>query len=231
MFSNPDDQEGISCPWIKASGLPLSVGKFFPDAEEPYLWRSDIQCLAWAILKLEWSPLGSLFDHKRGEFSRLLLCAASTNFKVLLEATITDIQPSCNAKGPDANLNEALKIILPMASGVLQSDFSRQLHKALFDLERVLPSKLGIEVPYLAIEIAFLTSATFRNFVHQAIVQQSKNTLSATILTLQADAGQLLVTLPNKFSGKVFALHFDEVFHSQRVERGGVMRIRKERKM
>lgn len=77
-------EENVSSPWIRSASF--DVDKYF--RQEVLLWRSDIQALALGMMELKWSPRGCLFDAKRGQFCRRILCQPSSRLYALSEATL-----------------------------------------------------------------------------------------------------------------------------------------------
>ena len=206
VSGDPDDPEGISSPWIKTESL--AVDEYFDDPS--LLWRTDVQCLALGILKMEWSPRGCLFDARRGLFCRRLLCSASASLRALLQASYRICEASTSPTPARTNLTGSIKRLLPMCASRITAIFSRALHKALYDFEQALNSDDTPGLHSMAIGVIFITSETFRNFVLGPVMEQDSH---ANILTLDPDSKSFTIIAPGTFLNKKFVLDFDAVFH------------------
>ncbi len=202
----PDDPEGISSPWINTESL--AVDEYFDDPS--LLWRTDVQCLALGILKMEWSPRGCLFDARRGLFCRRLLCSASASLRALLQASYRICEASTSPTPARTNLTGSIKRLLPMCSSRITAIFSRALHEALYDFEQALTSDDTPGLHSMAIGVIFITSETFRNFVLGTVMEQDSH---ANILTLDPNSKSFTIIAPGTFFDKKFVLDFDAVFN------------------
>ena len=205
VLENADDAEGISSPWIKVKSLPLD-GYFHPHS---LLWRSDVQCLALGILKMEWSPRGCLFDKRRGDLSRRLLCSAAPSLRALLEASCKICETSTSPTPVRTDLTALIKNLLQMCPPGDISVFSRALLGALYDFEQVLDRDYAPELDSMAIGVMFITSNIFRKFVLKTVRAEDSR---GDILSLDPKSKSFTIIAPGTFSAMTFVLDFGAVF-------------------
>ena len=206
ISGNSDDPEGISKPWIKTESLPLDKYFDFPSL----LWRTDVQCLALGLLTMEWSPRGCLFDERRGDFSRRLLCSATSSLRALLEASCGICETSTSPTPATISLTSSIKNLLPMCPSSRTSVFSRALLGTLYDFEQVLKKNYTPDLDSIAIGIIFITSNIFREFVRNVREEDSHG----NILTLDPNSKSFTIIAPGTFSDMRFVLDFDAVFNA-----------------
>ncbi|KAI4159444.1 MAG: hypothetical protein L6R39_000346 [Caloplaca ligustica] len=199
------DPEGVSTSWIKTDSLPIEV--YFPEKERALLWRSDIQLLALSILTLECSPRGFLFEAEKGTFFRRIVCPASSSLQALLLVALQHGRVSATSKIGSANVTKSLRNVIPMCSWRVDSGFSRELVEALFDLEQVFTGISSSQTLSLAIGVVFITSETFRRFIHKAIDPIDSCGPTEDLLVLSAAESELVVTC--RESGESIKLAFD----------------------
>ena len=201
-----DDREGISSPWIETDSL--EVDEFF---EKPsLLWRTDVQCLALGILKMEWSPRGCLFDEGRGELCRRLLCTASSSLRTVLEASFRKYENSTFLTPDRKDLIGSIGRLVPMCTWRWDfSEFNRALHEELYDFEHLLHKVHPPDHHSMAIGVMFITSETFRNFILETLMKADSH---SNILTLDRNSKYFTILAPGAFSNKKFALDFNAVF-------------------
>ena len=220
--SGDSDREGVSSPWVKTDSL--DVEQYF--REPSLLWRTDVQCLAFGILKMPWSPRGCLFDVRRGDFCRILLCSASLSLSTLLRAS-RDIYWISNSSIIDrteliGSVEEVLPLcpspLTPISSRALlgisplsHSIFSRDLHETLYDFEKVLDRAYTPGFDSMAIGVIFITSRVFRNFVKDTLKEEPDT--HSNILTVDPSSECLTINAPGKYENMRFALDFHAVFN------------------
>ena len=207
ILGNFDDPEGVSTPWIKTKTLPLE--EYF--GAPSLLWRTDVQCLALGILKMQWSPRGCLFDEQRGAFSRRLLCSAAPSLHALLEASYRLCETTTSPSPARINLTGSIKNLLPMCPSSHTSVFSRSLHGTLYDFEQVLNRDYKPDIDSMAIGIIFITSETFRKFVRRCVKEEDSQ---GNILTLDPNSKSFTIIAHGPFSNTRFVLDFDAVFNA-----------------
>ena len=207
IVRNSDDAEGVSSPWIKTKSLLL--GEYFHHSS--LLWRSDVQCLALGILKMEWSPRGCLSDRRRGDFSRRLLCSAALSVRVLLEASCKICETSTSPATARTNLTAPIQNLLQLCPSGDTSVFSRALHGALYDFEQVLNRDYAPDLHSMAIGVIFITSNTFREFVLKFVRDEDSH---GNILSLDTKSKSITIIAPGTFSDMKFVLDFDTVFNA-----------------
>ena len=205
ISGNSDDPEGISSPWIKTESLPLYNYFDYPSL----LWRADVQCLALGMLTMEWSPRGCLFDERRGNFSRRLLCSAASSLRALLEASCRICETSTSPNPARISLTSSIKNLLPMCPSSRTSVFSRALHGILYDFEQVLNKNYTSDLDSMAIGVIFITSNIFREFVVMNVREEDSH---SNILTLDPKSKSFTILAPGTFSDMKFVLDFDAVF-------------------
>lgn len=218
--SGDSDGEGVSSPWIKTESS--DVDPYFDSPS--LLWRTDVQCLAFGILKMARSPRGCLFDVRRGEFCRVLLCSASSSLSGLLSASrdicgtstvdrteligsVERLLPLCpSPPSPSVIVSRALLGTSPLSPPI----FSRALHEALYDFEQVLDRVYTPGVDSMAIGVIFITSYIFRNFVFDTLKEELDT--HSNILTVDPSFKYLTITARGEYKDMRFALDFDAVF-------------------
>lgn len=222
--SEDPNREGVSSPWIKTESL--DVRHYFRDPS--LLWRTDVQCLAFSILKMAWSPRGCLFDVHRGDFCRNLLCSASSSLGGLLGAS----RAVCGTSTVDRKeLIDSVEGLLPVYTSSLRtpsmtigpalrntshfsrSTFSRARHEALYDFEQVLDRAYTPGIDSMAIGVIFITSHTFRNFVLD-ILKEEPDT-NSNILTVDPSFRYLMIIKPGEYKDMRFVLDFNAVFNAK----------------
>ena len=216
-ISGDSDREGESSPWIKTKSL--DVQHYFRDLS--LLWRTDVQCLAFGILKMAWSPRGCLFDVRRGDFCRVLLCSASSSLRRLLGACRDVCGNSTVDRTELVDSVEGLLLLYPSiisralrdASPPSRSIFSRARHEALYDFEQVLDRAYTPGVDSMAIGVIFITSHIFRNFVLDTLKEEQDT--HSNILTVDPSFKYLTIIKPSQYKDMRFALDFDGVFNAR----------------
>ena len=215
------DTEGVSSAWIKIDRFDseryIELKRYFK--ESALLWRTDVQCLAFGILKMRWSSRGCLFDIHRGHFCRVLLCSGSGSFSTLLRAS-RDICGTSNSSTVDRiKLIGLVDKVLPWipspphrgTSDLTLSTFSRTLHEILYDFEKTLNRVYKPGVDSMAIGVIFITSPIFQKFVSDTL-KEGRDTHS-NILTIDPSSKYLTITAPGAYKDMRFALDFHAVFH------------------
>lgn len=212
LLSTSEDTEDIPSPWIKSARF--DVDEYFEG--EVLLWHPDIQALSLGMLELKWSPRGCLFDAERGRFCRRILCQASSLLYALSKVALRISEASTPTDARKGGLMKPLETILPMCSWRLRSDFSRELHEALFAFEQGLLSKFARIIPFLAVGVIFIASKRFQKFVLSLAKHDRNRDLNCKVLTVDSNANHVLVHLSKEVPDLKFNLNFGEVFNARK---------------
>jgi hypothetical protein len=191
------------------------------------IWRSDVHCMALALLLLPWSPQHFLFGSVRGRFGHELLCRASVNLSTLMAAARRSVQGwdlPTDQKMLLSNVIEELDNYTSQTSGSrsdiykewrLWKSMDRSRSKAHYALDSALSSaSQSALIIRNAIGILYLSSTSFR----QIVGELAQNVSLSRSCTAEVDMTSNVFRISSpKHEAQQYRLEFAEVFLGEKI--------------
>jgi hypothetical protein len=204
--------------WIQVDSLYWHAAT----SKNIFIWRSDIHCMALALLLLPWSPQHFLFGSVRGRFGHELLCRASVNLSTLMAATRGPVQSWNLPTDQKTLLSKAMEELgnyMSQTSGSrrdiykewrLWRSMDRRKSKAHYALDAAL-SSTSQSAPIIrnVIGILYLTSRAFRQYVEELALDVSLS--KGCVVEVDMNSNVVRISSP-KHEAQQYRLVFTEVF-------------------